>query len=243
MGSMTLTVRNDHPLCGTWIADEEDSMAAYIIEAENGSFKVSGFCRPSGEDLEITELEWNGTSLSFMSRLSSPDSLMCCVFAMRGDGRADLAYTIYEVWLRERTPHHRQADSSDRPHDPTIKDGLETAVNDRLTVSPDHPLCGTWVADKEDPSVAFTVQSKEGTFSVSGVSRPDGEEFEITQLEWDGASLGFIARMPSTDTTTKNALSTRDDGRADLASTIYEIWKKKNVQRHDRPKGWDQPYD
>ena len=55
----------------------------------------------------------------------------------------------------------------------------------------------------------------------------DGEEFEITQVKWDGKALSFIARMPSTETTTKNVFRMRLDGRVDLELTTYEIWKKR----------------
>jgi len=67
----------------------------------------------------------------------------------------------------------------------------------------------------------------------------DGEAFEISELKWDGEALSFAARMPSTDTLTRNCFRMRADGRADLQVTIYEIWKKQEVKVGERPKGWD----
>jgi hypothetical protein len=48
-----------------------------------------------------------------------------------------------------------------------------------------------------------------------------------------------MARMPSIDFKSKHVFRLRPDGRADLALTIYEVWKKENVKPGDIPKGWN----
>jgi len=48
----------DHPLIGTWITDEEDSDTAFRFSLENNKLRVSGFCRSSGEEFEITHVKW-----------------------------------------------------------------------------------------------------------------------------------------------------------------------------------------
>lgn len=102
----------------------------------------------------------------------------------------------------------------------------------------DHAFIGTWITDQEDSDVAFTISSEDDELIVGGFCRSDGEEFEITQVKWDGEALSFIARMPSTDAVTKNVFRIRSDGRVDLELTMYEIWKKKDVKPGEIPKGW-----
>jgi hypothetical protein len=116
-----------------------------------------------------------------------------------------------------------------------IKSGVARILS---AVSSDHPLVGTWITDEEDSNAAFTISAKSGEFCVSGFCRSDGEKFEITQVEWDGETLRFVARMPSTDTSMKNAFRLRPDGKADLELTIYEVWKKKDVTPGETPEAW-----
>jgi hypothetical protein len=101
-----------------------------------------------------------------------------------------------------------------------------------------HRLIGTWITDDEDSEAAFTFSVKNKKIRVSGFSRSDGEAFEITHLKWDGKILSFTARMPSTDTVTKNTFRVRRDGRLDFELTTYEVWKKKNVKPGEIPEAW-----
>ena len=57
----------------------------------------------------------------------------------------------------------------------------------------------------------------------------DREEFEITEVKWDGKALSFTARMPSTDTVTKHVFRIRRDGKLTLELTTNEVWKKKRT--------------
>jgi hypothetical protein len=95
----------------------------------------------------------------------------------------------------------------------------------------EHALIGTWVADEETSDAAFVFSGRENRLHVSGFCISDREEFEITEVKWDGKALSFTARMPSTDTVTKNIFRIRPDGKLTLALTTYEVWKKKVVKR------------
>jgi hypothetical protein len=105
-------------------------------------------------------------------------------------------------------------------------------------IPPNHALIGTWITDGEDSDVAFTFSAKSNRFLVSGFCRSDGEKFEINEVQWDGEVLSFTARMPSTDTVTKNVFRPRRDGKIDLELTTYEIWKKKEVKPGRMPEAW-----
>lgn len=72
-----------------------------------------------------------------------------------------------------------------------------------------HPLIGTWITQAEDSNV-----------------------------KWDGKTLSFTAKMPSTGTITKNVFRMRQDGRLDLELTTYEVWKKTRVKPGQMPEAW-----
>jgi len=120
---------------------------------------------------------------------------------------------------------------------------IETFVLSKI--SEEHPLAGTWITDEEDSDAAFVFTIENGEIKVSGFCQSDGEMFEIKDTKWDGETLTFTARMPSTDYTSINSFQMRPDGKADLTLTIFEVWKKKDVKPGVRPEGWQvaQPFD
>jgi hypothetical protein len=91
----------DPSFLGTWITEEEDSNAAFVISIRNNRFEVSGFCRSDGEEFEITKVKWDGEALSFVARMPSTDTAFKNVFRTRQDGRLDLELTTYEVWKKK----------------------------------------------------------------------------------------------------------------------------------------------
>ena len=106
------------------------------------------------------------------------------------------------------------------------------------SIRADHPLIGTWIASDEDSDAAFVVSAADNRLQVSGFCRSDSEQFEITDVNWDGEKLSFVARMPSTNAVTKNVFHIRPDGMAELELTIYELWKKKPIVRGELPEAW-----
>ena len=90
-----------HPLVGTWITDEEDSNAAFIVKVTCGQFDVSGFCRSDGEKFKITRTRWDGHALSFDSLMPSTDWKARHVFRLRSDGRIEHELTVWEIWKKK----------------------------------------------------------------------------------------------------------------------------------------------
>ena len=105
-------------------------------------------------------------------------------------------------------------------------------------IQAEHPLIGTWVTNDEDSDAAFTFSVADGEFRVSGFCQSDGEEFEVSGVNWDGTALTFTARMPSTGCVTKNVFRIRPDGKLDLELTTHEVWKKRRVKPGQIPRGW-----
>jgi hypothetical protein len=84
---MKPSIAADHPLIGTWIADEEDSNVAFTFSVKNDAFHVSGFCRSDGEKFEVSQVKWDGKALSFIARMPSTDTVTNNVFRLRPDSR------------------------------------------------------------------------------------------------------------------------------------------------------------
>jgi hypothetical protein len=95
-----------NPLCGVWRYFEEDSddyyRAEYTVSVENGEFQVSAIDRSDGEEFEISDISWNGVSLSFHSYV--PSTARCGINQLRyvGDGRVEFlfTFTVREIWGR-----------------------------------------------------------------------------------------------------------------------------------------------
>lgn len=95
-----------NPLCGVWRCFEEDSddyyRAEYTIGVSNGEFQVSAIDRSDGEEFEISDVRWNGVSLSFHSYV--PSTARCGISQLRyvGDGKVEFlfTFTVREIWGR-----------------------------------------------------------------------------------------------------------------------------------------------
>ncbi len=125
MAKTSRTFPADHPLIGTWITDEEDSDTAFRFSLENNKLRVSGFCRSSGEEFEITHVKWDGMALSFIARFPATDTVTKNLFRMRPDGRGDLELTNYEVWKKKDvTPG--EIPEAWRTRSPTVRFGATT---------------------------------------------------------------------------------------------------------------------
>lgn len=95
-----------NPLCGVWRYFEEDSdeyyRVEYTIRVSNGEFQVSAIDRSDDEEFEISDVSWNGVSLSFHSYV--PSTARCGISQLRyvGDGKVEFlfTFTVREIWGR-----------------------------------------------------------------------------------------------------------------------------------------------
>jgi hypothetical protein len=95
------TLKPTHPLVGTWITEDEDSDAAFVVKVLRGRFVVSGFCRSDGEPLAIKDTRWDGRNLSFEALVRSTGWKTRNVLRLRSDGKAELQFTLWEVWKKK----------------------------------------------------------------------------------------------------------------------------------------------
>lgn len=101
-------------------------------------------------------------------------------------------------------------------------------------VTPDHPLCGTWVAmcpdDSSDyPHTEYTISVVDGIFQVTGVDPLDGEKFIIYDVGYDGESIRFVSHMSSTGRTGRNWMRIVDKDKVEYQFTFTEreLWVRK----------------
>lgn len=101
MPAKTHAIPVKRALLGTWITLDEGSNAAFTLSTKNKRCRVTGFCRSSGEAVEITRVRWDGKALSFVARMPSIDTVTKNVFRIRSDGRLDLELTTYDIWKKK----------------------------------------------------------------------------------------------------------------------------------------------
>lgn len=89
-----------------------------------------------------------------------------------------------------------------------------------------HAFVGVWVTESDDSDVSFEISALDGVFQVVGTCISDGEVFEIKNISSGIDWLSFDAMMPSTGFRSKNVFRLRDDDKAELELTVYEVWKK-----------------
>lgn len=93
-------------LCGVWRCFEDDSddyyRAEYTVSVLDGNFQVTGIDRSDGEVIEISDVRWNGVTLTFHSYV--PSTARCGISQLRyvGDGKVEFlfTFTVLEVWAR-----------------------------------------------------------------------------------------------------------------------------------------------
>ena len=101
-------------------------------------------------------------------------------------------------------------------------------------VTPDHPLCGTWVAQYPDDTgdyqrAEYTISVVDEQFRVTGIDCSDGEEFIIYDIGYDGEWIRFVSQMPSTGRTGRNWMRVVDKDKIEFRFTFTEteFWVRK----------------
>jgi hypothetical protein len=107
-------------------------------------------------------------------------------------------------------------------------------MNEHQGVHPTTAIVGRWrhVAawDSDDYLSEYEVTFDGKQFTVTGHDLNDGEEFEITYVSWDGASLRFRSLMPSTRREGLNEFRLLSDGSIESRFTFTVVEK---LVRHE----------
>lgn len=107
-------------------------------------------------------------------------------------------------------------------------------MNPKVEIALDSNLCGTWYCKSDETwdyiGAEYSVSIKNGEFHVSGKDTSDGEEFEVSDICWNGISLTFHGYMPSTGRCSLNQIRYIGGGRIEFLFTFIEreIWTRKD---------------
>jgi hypothetical protein len=103
----------------------------------------------------------------------------------------------------------------ERTAEQSVKDSKPTSCT--YPVTPDHPLCGTWVIhfleDTGDYRQAeYKISVIEGQFRVTAFDCSDNVEFIINDIGYDGEWIRFSSQVPSTGRSGHNWMRIVDRG-------------------------------
>ena len=75
----------------------------------------------------------------------------------------------------------------------------------------------------------YSVTVAGGKFSVTGIDQSDGEEFVISNIQWDGEWLSFSSLMESTQRRGVSRIRYVDTNEVEFVFTFTETetWRKK----------------
>ena len=119
-----------------------------------------------------------------------------------------------------------------------------------IIANPDNLLCGVWRALEKDSDdyyrSEYKISVEDGQFQVFAIDQSDGEEFEISDITWNGVTLGFYSYVPSTGRCGINQMRYVGDGKIEFLFTFTEreIWTRYNQAEQGadgKPPSADQP--
>ena len=102
--SRVVELNTRNPLIGTWHDAEDISRVAFTFCAKGNEIAVSAIDTEDGEVLEIENVHWDGTKLSFSSTTKSTGRKAEHIFWMLDRERVKHQFVIKdaEIWIRKK---------------------------------------------------------------------------------------------------------------------------------------------
>lgn len=94
-----------------------------------------------------------------------------------------------------------------------------------------HPLVGVWRPVDPELFAEYMITAQGDGFHVRAADRHDGEEFIISSISWDGESLRFVSRMPSTGWVLRNEFRPLGTGDVDHRFARREVLRRSDHAR------------
>ena len=101
-------------------------------------------------------------------------------------------------------------------------------------------LNGTWLTKDEDSRVQLTISVKNESVTVTACDPYDKEEFAISKVKWDGKSLFFKMKVPSTNYVTCSKITPKSSNRFAHQISFEEIWHKSQKSKKGGGRKTDQ---
>jgi hypothetical protein len=87
-----------------------------------------------------------------------------------------------------------------------------------------HVLAGVWAAT--DSAVHYTITPSGSGFTVSAVDTEDGEELEISGVQWDGRVLRFTSVCLATGWRLDHVMEVTSEGAVSHHYTRCDDWRR-----------------
>jgi hypothetical protein len=97
-----VSLKTGHHLVGTWRDADEDygSGVQFTISAAGAAFEVAGLDTRDGENLEISNVRWDGKILRFEGFVPSTGHRVEYTFEVASPSEVIVRYTQSERWIR-----------------------------------------------------------------------------------------------------------------------------------------------
>ena len=105
----------EHSLEGKWVStmphDTDDYLVEYIITSNENGFDVSARDLQDDEQMEITNIKWDGDTLSFKSYMPSTERSGFAQFRLKSDGNIESKFTFTVLEELKRIEQLKAKDS------------------------------------------------------------------------------------------------------------------------------------
>jgi len=109
--SDVISFRANSPLIGTWISNDPfGSTVEYSVFAVPRGFDVVATDIDDGENGQVSDIDWNGETLSFSTLWESTGRLCKCAMKLLSEHRVEfvLTFTEREIWIRKRSSNPQE---------------------------------------------------------------------------------------------------------------------------------------
>ena len=102
------SVDSKHPLCGVWIASDQNEtgdyyLAEYCVSVVDGNFQVTGLDKSHDEKFVISDVSWDGHCLTFKTLMPSTKRRGFMKIRIVDTNQIELEFTFTEteIWRRK----------------------------------------------------------------------------------------------------------------------------------------------
>jgi hypothetical protein len=217
-----------------------DSAAVFKISFIDGAIHMEGWDSGTGEKIRISDVQWDGNSLTLSGIFVQGKRTSYSSFLLTGPDT--LKGAAGKVWKRQPAAgapapaaavvQHKTDPEPRRIVEP--KPPKTDVPNPPETVAPKPAgtdISGQWQV--VESSAVFNITFVDGNIHIQGWDSSDGEQFRISDVQWDGKRLKGTFVMPSTNGTTYSNLLLVDPGTLRGSymgdSSGVETWKRQPV--------------
>ena len=197
---------------GNWTSSNirtDDDNVEYTIESAKDGYMIYAEDSRDGEELEISDIKWDGQVLSFKSFMPSTQRIAFNRFRLKQNGRVEAKFTFTEYEELKKTPDVK----------------IESKHSDVME--------GRWVGvqpfDENEITQDFIIKKLGNKFSVKSEFALKGHKLEVSDVKWNGETLSFMTLARSTGRSCFNQLKINSIGNMDFTYTFSVVEDLKRI--------------